>query len=238
MKNLNYLENKINIRFNDKILLKTAFIHRSYLNENKKRNINSNEKLEFLGDSVLSLISSQYLFENYPLFSEGEYTDIKASVVKTESLAIASEKLDLGSFLYLSRGEEKGGGRKNKNILADCFEALLGAIFIDKGFSRAYKFAENYLFKEKLEDIIKNKKYLSSKSKLQEIFQRKYKQVPEYRLIKETGPEHKRIFSVGIFFKNRKLAQGIGKSKKQAEDEAAKIALINMRILKSKAINL
>jgi ribonuclease-3 len=234
MKSLKYLEKELNIFFNNKELLKNAFIHRSYLNENKKRTVVSNEKLEFLGDSVLSLISSQYLFINYPLYSEGEYTDIKASVVKTESLAATSAKLNLGEYLYLSKGEEKGGGRRNKNILADCFEAVLAAIFIDKGFNRAYKFAETYLFKEKLDDIIKNKKYLSSKSKLQEIFQRKYKQTPEYKTINESGPEHKRIFSVGIFFRNRKLAQGTGMSKKQAEDEAAKIALIKLRILKAK----
>ncbi len=169
------LENKININFSDKNLLQTVFIHRSYLNEHKKSNFSSNERLEFLGDSVLSLITSVYLFKNYPTLAEGEYTEIKAAIVKTESLAKAAVELDLGKYLYLSKGEEKSGGRSNKNILADCFEALIACIFLDKNFEMAYQFVLRYLFGKRLDYIVKNKLYLSAKSKLQEAIQGKYK---------------------------------------------------------------
>ena len=125
MDQLQKLEKKISIFFNNKKLLQTIFVHRSYLNEHKNFALSSNEKLEFLGDSVLSLITSVYLFKNYPHLNEGEYTEIKSSIVKTESLAQAAKALNLGSYLLLSKGEEKSGGRENKNILADCFEALI-----------------------------------------------------------------------------------------------------------------
>ncbi|MBI2049335.1 ribonuclease III [Candidatus Roizmanbacteria bacterium] len=223
--NLSLLEHKINIKFKDKELLKKAFTHRSYLNENKNLRLTSYEKLEFLGDSVLSLITSVYLYSKYPLFKEGDYTEMKSSIVKTGSLAEAAEELDLGDYLYLSKGEELGDGRKNKNILADIFEALIGGIFLDQGFTKAYRFVNKYLFKDRLDKIISEKLYLSAKSKLQEFIQSKYKIVPQYRVLEEKGPEHKRTFKVGIFFKNKKLAEADGNSKKIAEEEAAKKAL-------------
>ena len=179
--NLSELEKKLNIVFMDKNLLKTAFMHRSYLNEHKKTKYESNEKLEFLGDSVLSLITSSYLFRKYPNYSEGEYTDIKASLVRTDALADAAQKLNLGDYTFLSKGESNSGGRKNKNILADGFEALLGAIFLEKGFNKAYKFTLDYLIEDKLGEILNKKLYYSSKSKLQEIMQRKYKTTPFFQ---------------------------------------------------------
>ncbi len=222
------LEKQINISFKAKNILKNAFIHRSYLNENKNLELSSNEKLEFLGDSVLSLITSVYLYKNYPLFKEGDYTEIKSSIVRTGSLAMAAESLRLGDYLFLSRGEEISGGRKNKNILADCFEALIATIFLDHGFSKAYKFVVKYLFKDRLDQIIDEKLYLSAKSKLQELLQAQYKIVPAYKILDQKGPEHKRVFKVGIFFKEERLAVGTGTSKKQAEEEAAKKALAKM----------
>lgn len=226
---LRVLENKLNIFFNNKELLKTAFMHRSYLNEHKNLKADSNEKLEFLGDSVLSLITSSYLFKKYPEFSEGEYTDIKASLVKTESLTDSAIKLELGDYIFLSKGESNSGGRINKNILADCFEALIGAIFLEKGFNRAYKFTLDNLIEYKLGEIINKKLYFSSKSKLQEIMQRKYKVTPDYKLIKESGPEHKRIFNIAINFRGKKLSEGIGMTKKQAEEVAARKALTKLK---------
>ncbi len=223
--NLSSLEQKLKINFKDKDLLKKAFIHRSFLNENRNLSLTSYEKLEFLGDSVLSLITSVYLFNRYPLFKEGDYTEIKSSIVRTESLAAAAEELELGKYLYLSKGEEIGQGRKNKNILADIFEALIGVIFLDQGFDKSYRFVDKYLFKDRLDNIIDQKLYLSAKSKLQELIQAQYKIVPQYRVITEKGPEHKRTFRIGIFFKDKKLSEGEGLSKKIAEEEAAKKAL-------------
>ncbi|OGK31028.1 ribonuclease III [Candidatus Roizmanbacteria bacterium RIFCSPHIGHO2_12_FULL_33_9] len=227
--NLSELEKKLNIVFMDKNLLKTAFMHRSYLNEHKKTKYESNEKLEFLGDSVLSLITSSYLFRKYPNYSEGEYTDIKASLVRTDALADAAQKLNLGDYTFLSKGESNSGGRKNKNILADGFEALLGAIFLEKGFNKAYKFTLDYLIEDKLGEILNKKLYYSSKSKLQEIMQRKYKTTPDYKLVKESGPEHKRVFNIAINFRGKKLSEGVGMTKKQAEEQAAKRALKKLK---------
>lgn len=219
------LEAEINIKFKDRDLLNNAFIHRSYLNEHKKSSLKSNERLEFLGDSVLSLITSVYLFKNYPELKEGDYTEIKSAVVKMDSLAEASKKIKLNNYLLLSRGEEKGAGRTNNNIMADCFEALIATIFLDKNFEVAYSFVVEFLFKDKLDYLLKNNLYLSSKSKLQEMIQSKYKKTPIYKVLDEKGPEHKRIFKIGAYFNNKLLGIGIAPSKKEAEEEAAKEAL-------------
>jgi len=219
------LESKINISFKDRTLLENVFIHRSYLNEHKSSQISSNERLEFLGDSVLSLITSVYLFKHYPNLKEGDYTEIKSAIVKMESLAEASKKIELNNYLLLSKGEEKGDGRENSNIMADCFEALIAAIFLDKNFEVAYTFVVDFLFKDKLDYLLKNNLYLSSKSKLQEMIQRKYKKTPIYKVLEEKGPEHKRIFKIGVLFNNKMLGVGSAPSKKEAEEEAAKEAL-------------
>jgi len=220
------LEEKIRINFNDQTLLENVFIHRSYLNEHKSSKLSSNERLEFLGDSVLSLITSVYLFKNYPNLKEGDYTEIKSAIVKMESLAEASKKIELNNYLLLSKGEENGAGRSNNNIMADCFEALIAAIFLDKSFEIAYIFVVDFLFKDKLDYLLKNNLYLSSKSKLQEIIQNKYKKTPVYKVLEEKGPEHKRIFKIGVLFNNKMLGVGIAPSKKEAEEEAAKEALL------------
>ncbi|MDO8741793.1 MAG: ribonuclease III [Candidatus Roizmanbacteria bacterium] len=222
------LETKINIKFNNESLLNNVFIHRSYLNEHKNSLLPSNERLEFLGDSVLSLITSVYLFKNYPNLKEGDYTEIKSAIVKMDSLAEAAKKINLSYFLLLSKGEEKGAGRTNNNILADCFEALIAAIFLDQNFEAAYLFVVNFLFKDKLEYLLKNNLYLSAKSKLQELIQGKYKKTPLYKVLEEKGPEHKRIFKIGVYFNNKKLGEGVAPSKKEAEEVAAKEALINL----------
>ena len=215
----------INISIDDEVLIQNVFVHRSYLNEHKNYHLPSNEKLEFLGDSVLSLITSIYLYRNYPLLKEGEYTDIKASVVRMESLADVSQKIGLGKYLLLSKGEEANNGRHNTNILADCFEALIAAIFLNKGFDSAYTFVTTFIFCDQLDHIVKNKLYLSPKSHLQEIAQEEFKVLPNYQIIDELGPEHNKSFKVSISIQDTQYGIGEGKSKKQAEENAARIAL-------------
>jgi len=222
---------KINIEFKNDKLLENVFVHRSYLNEHKKFYLPSNEKLEFLGDSVLSLITTIYLYKNYPNLDEGNYTDIKAAIVRTESLGEAAKKIKLGDYLYLSKGEHLQFGKDNINILADSFEALVGAVFIDQGFDTAFSFVSHFLFEAKLHYIVENKLYLSPKSRFQEYIQAKYKILPIYRVIEESGPEHLKHFSVAVFIREDKIALGSGNSKKAAEEAAAKKALEKMENL-------
>ena len=219
------LEKKIHIVFKDQVLFENVFIHRSFLNEHKKYHLPSNEKLEFLGDSVLSLVTSIYLYKNYPDLDEGTYTDIKASIVRTESLAEVAKKINLGNYIALSKGEELNEGKDNKNILADCFEALVAAVFIDQNFESAYTFIVECLFKDKLDYIVMNKLYLSPKSRLQELLQAEFRILPAYVIEKEAGPEHKKKFNIAVFCKDKKLGTGFGLSKKEAEESAAKNAL-------------
>ncbi|OGK21809.1 ribonuclease III [Candidatus Roizmanbacteria bacterium RIFCSPHIGHO2_01_FULL_39_8] len=228
VKNLSLLEKKIGISFEDKNILQNVFIHRSYLNEHKQFFLPSNEKMEFLGDSVLSLVTSMYLFKHYAELKEGDYTEIKAAIVRTESLAEAAKLLKLGDYLYLSKGQDKEGGRKNTNILADCFEALIAGIFLDSNFETAYRFVLKFLFSERLDAIVKNKLYLSPKSRLQEVTQSKIKLTPLYKVIDESGPEHNRVFKIAVYIKGRIYGYGTGKSKKEAEEQAAKKALEKM----------
>lgn len=224
------VEKKIGISFSDKVLLTNAFVHRSYHNENPTFEIPSNEKLEFLGDSVLSLVTSVYLFKNYPDYKEGDYTDMKAAIVNTASLYAASQDLGLGKYLFLSKGEEENDGRQNKSILADCFEALLGVIYLEKGFETAYSFVETYLFRDTLDNIISKKLYMPAKNVLQEYYQDKFKKLPEYRIEGESGPEHDKKYYVGVYDGNNKLGTGEGKSKKEAEENAAREALQKLGI--------
>jgi ribonuclease-3 len=224
------LQKKINVIFHKEELLQNAFVHRSYLNENKTFPLPSNEKLEFLGDSVLSLVTSIYLYKNYPSLHEGDYTDIKASIVKTESLYEAAKNLSLGSYLYLSKGEDSNNGRESISILADCFEAVIAVIFLDHDFDTAYTFISDFLFTDKLDYIIKNRLYLSAKNKLQELIQNKYRKLPIYQVITQEGPEHNKRYHVGVYFDNKLIGEGKGKSKKIAEEMAAAESLQKMKI--------
>ena len=230
-KKIEFLEKKIGLKFKNRNLLQNVFIHRSYLNEHRNYHLASNEKLEFLGDSVLSLITSIYLYKNYPELQEGDYTDIKSAIVCTDSLFQAAKNLSLGDFLYLSKGEDKSGGRSNINILADCYEALIAAVFLDFGFNRAYQFVEKTLFEQKLDYIIKNKLYLAPKTRLQEYVQAKFKIIPVYKLVETQGPEHNKTFKIEVFVQGKKLGSGSGKSKKEAEEIAAKNALEKIKFL-------
>lgn len=218
------LEEKLGIVFNNKGLLERALTHRSYLNESLNKNLISNERLEFLGDAVLSLIVSQFLYREFGHLAEGDLTNLRASLVKTQTLAKVAEKLGLGKYLFLSRGEEEGGGRENLSLLADTFEALIGAIFIDKGLDVTCKFVSDNLFPF-LSEIIKNRALRDYKSLLQEKIQAKEKVSPTYKVLRTTGPDHRRVFTIGVFLAGKNLGRGSGHSKQEAEQAAAKIAL-------------
>lgn len=220
------LQKNIGVQFTNLDLLKAAFIHRSYLNEAREVK-ESNERLEFLGDAILSFVTSNFLYRTYPDYPEGTLTNIRSSLVKTQSLADSARELKLGELLFLSRGEEDSGGRSNSSLLADTFEALLGAIFLDQGVDRAKKFLEGHLF-PKAGDIVKNKSYIDYKSLLQEIIQSESRVSPTYRVTKSEGPDHAKTFWVESKAGTKILGVGMGKSKQEAESAAAVNALAAM----------
>lgn len=213
----------LGIKFKDIHLLETAFTHRSYLNE-VRNVIESNERLEFLGDSVLSFIISSYLYSSHPKDPEGDLTNLRSYIVKTKSLADASKKLELGKYLKLSKGEELSGGRKNTQLLANTFEALLGAIFMDLGLNAATQIVHQTLlpdFRKELE--IGPPK--DSKSELQELAQERLKESPHYKIVSTSGPDHAKQFMVGVYIKGKETGRGVGSSKQTAEEAAASEAL-------------
>lgn len=209
--------------FQSKKLLQEAFVHRSYLNETSEK-LNSNERLEFLGDAVLELLVSQYLFNKFPYFEEGRLTNLRSSIVRTETLAKASLKLGFDKKILMSKGEEKGGGKKNPTILANVFEAFLGAVYLDQGLPTAARFVEENLLIFTAE-IIKKRAYLDFKSFLQEKIQEKTKASPVYKVLEDEGPDHQKIFTVGVFVEEKMIGRGKGRSKQEAEERAAKQAL-------------
>ncbi|EKD87256.1 MAG: hypothetical protein ACD_36C00174G0004 [uncultured bacterium] len=217
------LQKKVGIQFKDTALLKHAFIHRSYLNENKQIT-SSNERLEFLGDAVLSFLTSNFLYKTYPQYPEGVLTNIRSSLVKTQSLGDVAKTLNFGELLFLSRGEEESEGRKNSSLLADTFEAFLGALFLDQGIEKAQRFLEQYLF-TKTSHVITSRSYIDFKSLLQEIIQEKSRISPTYRVTKTEGPDHSKTFWVEAVMENNVLGIGKGKSKQEAEQQAATDAL-------------
>lgn len=221
--NLSALEEILQIKFKNREVLKEALTHRSFLNETKE-NIPSNERLEFLGDAVLELLVSQYLFKKFPIFPEGRLTNLRSAIVNTKTLAVVAKRLRLGDFLYLSKGEEIGGGRSNISLLADVFESVLGAIYIDAGILEAKKVLTRFIFPQ-ISKFVKSGGYFDYKSVLQEKIQEKYRVTPIYSVLKEEGPDHDKKFYSAVFVNERKLGEGKGKSKQEAEQEAAKAAL-------------
>lgn len=213
--------------FKNKKLFEQAFIHRSYLNEVKEK-LESNERLEFLGDSVLSFIVSRNLYEKFPNFNEGTLTNLRAMLVNTKTLAQCAKELGFGKLLKLSKGEEESKGRENTSLLADSFEAFVGALFIDQGVSQTQDFLEDVLL-PKTEEFLANKVLKDSKSLLQETIQAKRQVSPLYKVLREEGPPHKRIFTVGAFIDDKLLGEGVGSSKQEAEKNAATKALIDLR---------
>lgn len=224
------LQKKISLTFKNEDLLKNAFIHRSYLNEHKDFQGQSNERMEFLGDSVLSLVVTTHLFKKLPQSPEGELTQYRAALVRTETLAALAQTLDLGAYLFLSKGEEDTGGRSNNSILADTFEALIGAIYLDQGLEPAHKFIDQTIllnWKKLLQNAVTD-----SKSKLQETLQKLYHESPTYTLISSWGPDHARNFEMGVYSKSKLLGSGVGKNKQEAAQNAAQDALTKIKSTK------
>lgn len=224
MKNLEILEKTLGIKFKNPKLLAQALVHRSYLNEVTGRGIRSNERLELLGDSVLSFIISEWLFKKFPTYPEGELTNLRSNIVRTSSLAQIAQKLKLGNYLLLSRGEQESGGAQNPSILADTLEAVIGAIYLDQGIEVIQNFVKEK-FTPLIEEITKRGELKDAKSILQEKLQEEIKETPVYKTLKEEGPDHDKIFTVGVYIQGKLLAKGKGKSKQMAEEEAAKVAL-------------
>lgn len=214
---------RLDLKFKNPQILKLAFIHRSYLNENKEAK-ESNERLEFLGDAVLSFIISAYLYSLHPNDTEGDLTNLRSYIVKTESLAQASKELELGKYLRMSKGEELSGGRENTQLLANTFEALLGAIYLDQGIEEAKLMVKKFLLPN-FENELKIGPPKDAKSRLQEVVQQSSKRSPHYKILGTKGPDHLRTFRVGVFINDREFGQGEGNSKQDAEEMAAKNAL-------------
>ncbi len=225
--NLKFLQEEINIRFKNTDLLKNAFIHRSYINEHPTYKGDSNERLEFLGDSVLSLFVSTHIYNQLPKSPEGELTQIRASLVRTETLAKLARNLSLGQHLFLSKGEEESGGRSNKSILANTFEALIGAIYLDQGDKAIQIFIKENILNN-WQELAKNA-VSDNKSKLQEKMQKKFHKSPIYKLAKAWGPDHDRRFEIDVFMGDKVLGRGIGKNKQTATQNAARDALTRLK---------
>lgn len=217
----------LNQKIESDLVFKTAFTHRSFLNESTEV-IDSNERLEFLGDSVLSLIISTHLFKIRPSDAEGDLTNLRSYIVKTGSLAKAAQLLHLGDFLRLSKGEEMGGGRENPQLLANTYEAFLGAIFMVEGLERAQEFVFETLL-PLFEEELKSGPPKDSKSSLQELAQNRTKQSPKYKILATVGPDHAKEFKVGVYLQGEMIGEGIGLSKQIAEEAAAASALKQLK---------
>lgn len=217
-------EKKIGVAFKDARLLETAFTHRSYLNENRANGREHNERLEFLGDAVLELAVTEYLYAKYPEKPEGELTAFRAALVNTQSIADAATQLGMNEYLLLSRGEAKDTGRARGIILANAFEAVIGAIYLDQGYKPAYDFIDAQLF-HKTDEVVEKRLWQDAKSKLQEIAQERLAVTPTYELVNQTGPDHDKVFVVAAYLGREKTALGEGRSKQEAEQQAAENAL-------------
>ena len=218
------LEQRLGVSFKEKLLLEQALVHRSYINENPSYKYGHNERLEFLGDAVLELVVTEYLFKNYPN-PEGELTNWRASLVNSKMLAEMSEQLEVNDHLYLSRGEAKDNNSKARQyILANAFESIVGAMYLDQGYDVASAFIHRELL-PKLPHILENKLYKDPKSSFQEASQDKVGITPVYRVLNEQGPDHAKVFTIGVFLKDEEVAQGKGASKQEAEEAAARAGL-------------
>ncbi|RQD74597.1 MAG: ribonuclease III [Candidatus Syntrophonatronum acetioxidans] len=227
-KNLQDIEKKIKIEFNNKNLLKQALTHTSYAHEYFKDKCYHNERLEFLGDAVLELIVSEYLYEAFPDLPEGELTRLRANIVCEVSLVKGAKGINLGDYIFLGKGELSMGGRERPSILADAFEALMGALYIDQGYITAKRIALN-LLGDVMEELQKGIIYKDYKTMLQEHFQKTSYSTPQYKIIRESGPDHDKIFEAQVMVNDQVLGEGRGKSKKEAEQSAASRAWDRLR---------
>lgn len=210
--------------FQKPLLLETALTHRSALNERLSSATESNERLEFLGDAVLELVSTEYLYQRCSDQPEGVLTAYRSALVKTTTLATVAQQLDLGERLYLSRGEEATGGRANVSLLADTVEALIGALYLDQGYPAAQAFIETHVL-VLFDEMLSQRLYKDAKSDLQEFVQSKKWPTPEYRVVQESGPDHEKNFVIEVIINSSSFAQGEGKSKQIAQQQAATAAL-------------
>jgi ribonuclease III len=221
------LEKQIGLTFENKDLLRQAFVHRSYLNEHKNSKLEHNERLEFLGDAVLELVVTEYLYQQYPN-PEGELTNWRSALVKGEMLSQIAQQLDLGSYLFLSHGEEKSGGRNKDYLLANTFEALIGVIYLEMSYAKARDFIIQFLLVH-LKAILASGAHIDAKSKFQETVQEKAGVTPVYQLLNDEGPDHDKIFTMGAYIEERLVGKGKGGSKQIAEQKAAEDALARLK---------
>ncbi|MGN0402678.1 MAG: ribonuclease III [Acetatifactor sp.] len=219
------LECRIGYRFHNILLLKQAMTHSSFANEQKINRIGNYERLEFLGDAVLELVSSDFLYKKNPNLPEGSLTKMRASMVCEPSLAFCAKDLELGKFLFLGKGEENTGGRERESIIADAVEAVIGAIYIDGGMKPAKEFIDRFV----LSDLEDKQLFYDSKSNLQELIQGQLKKEFNYELLEENGPEHEKTFHVCVSMEGERMGEGYGKTKKAAEQQAAYKALLHLR---------
>ncbi|MBM3261078.1 ribonuclease III [Candidatus Kaiserbacteria bacterium] len=218
-------EERIGYTFKDKRLIETAFTHRSYLNENRTPGREHNERLEFLGDAVLELAVTEFLFAKYPEKPEGDLTAYRAALVNTVSISDAATKLGMNDHMLLSRGEAKDTGRARSIILANAFEAMIGAIYLDAGYDAARTFIATNIF-HKADEVVEKRLWQDSKSRLQEIAQEKMGITPTYELVSQVGPDHDKRFMTAVYLGGARAAVGEGKSKQESEQDAAQKALV------------
>ncbi len=224
MSDLKKFQALIGYEFKDEHLLRQALTHSSYANEKHLKKLSDNERLEFLGDAVLELTSSEFLFTHYPKLTEGQLTKLRASIVCEPTLAMCTEEIHLGDYLFLGKGEDQTGGRQRKSVLSDAMEAVIGAIYLDGGFANAKEFVLKYI----MTDIENKHLFYDSKTILQEVVQGEHEQL-SYELLGETGPDHDKSFTVGVIIGNKQIATGTGHTKKAAEQEAAYQALLILK---------
>jgi len=228
MQQLEILQEKINYKFNNVMYLKRALTHSSYANENKKEKVKNNERLEFLGDSVLGLVVSEYLYSHFPNLAEGQLTKVRARIVCEASLGDTASDLDIGSYMYFGRGEELTGGRERTSILADTFEALLAAMYIDGGIEIVRNFVLTQM-DEIIMDAVEGKLFIDYKTRLQEVIQVKKGNRIKYEIFKEEGPDHSKIFFTHVKLNEAIIGIGKGRSKKESEQAAAREGLKTLK---------
>lgn len=224
MKDFTPFEQAIGITFANKELLTHAFIHRSYINENPKSGFEHNERLEFLGDAVIELVVTDYLYRSYPDHHEGDLTAYRSALVNAVIMGEVAQTLGMNDYLLLSKGEQKDTGRARQTILANTYESFVGALYLDQGYAVCDQFVTKTLLTH-LSDIIKNKSWKDAKSLIQEEAQERLGITPAYKVVGEVGPDHDKHFTIGIFFGDKKIAEGKGRSKQEGEQQAALAAL-------------
>lgn len=221
---LDALMRLLGVEFNDSNYLLTAITHRSYLNEHREATQDHNERTEFLGDAVLELVVTDYLFNKYPEKPEGELTAVRAALVNTVSLSESAQKLGVNDFLLMSKGEAKDTGRARQYILANTFESLIGALYLDQGYDVAKAFIAEHIF-PKTERIVEKRLWQDPKSRFQELSQEHHSVTPTYQTLSQEGPDHDRVFTIGVFLGKEQVAEGEGRSKQEAEQAAAEKAI-------------